>query len=400
MLNRTFVALAVIAIGFIARKKWSAADNAILPESQRRSTGYPRIIGDDTLIAAACFILALAIFVLDLTPYLFNPTILYCVLVVLAGRTQSRGFVWGLTLTVVCFTFIGYAESGRPVSAAATHGILWESLPGNRGAPSLGLLIHVSLRESPPAVWSSTGEVKRILHVISGIHPRRGGPPAALIGFSKARIRAGKDVTVITIWGTEEEVLAAVKLREMGVKAILVGPTAGPLMRHPELHRTVMQAVAQADVVHIHGVWEDIQHQAALAAQMMGVPHIFRPCGMLDPWSLAHYRARKLVYMAWRLRRNLNHASAIHLTTAAECEAVAHLGLAAPVIVEPLGVDLDEFNPLPPPGTFRQLFPKLLDRRCIYFSGGFVRKRACICCWKPGGSQRSKRYARAGRAGR
>ena len=146
-------------------------------------------------------------------------------------------------------------------------------------------------------------------------------------------------------------------------------------MRDPELHRTVMQAVAQADVVHIHGVWEDIQHQAALAAQMMGVPHIFRPCGMLDPWSLAHHRARKLVYMAWRLRRNLNQASAIHLTTAAECEAVGHLGLTVPVIVEPLGVDLDEFNPLPPPGTFRQLFPKLLDRRCILFFGRICPKK-------------------------
>lgn len=376
MLNRTLVAGAILAIGMLARKRWGAVEDPFLPEAQRKSSGYPRIIGDDTLVAIACFLLALGIFVLDLmTPLPFNPAILYSVVVVLASRMQSRSFVWGLVVTLVILTLLGYVESHHAVTPAAQWSALINRAIVMAVLLTLATVVHVSLRQGPPAVWSATNDVRRILHVISGIHPRRGGPPAALLGFSKAQLRAGKEVTVITIWGTEEEVLEAVKLRQLGIKVILVGPTAGALMRHPDLRRIMTYAVAQADVVHIHGVWEDIQHQAASAAERMGVPHIIRPCGMLDPWSLAHHRGRKLLYMAWRLRRHLNRASAIHLTTAAECEAVARLGLAAPVIVEPLGIDLDEFDPLPAPGTFRQQFPKLLDRRCIIFFGRVCPKK-------------------------
>jgi glycosyltransferase involved in cell wall biosynthesis len=376
MLNRTFVACTVLAIGMIARKRWGAANESLLPESQQKSSGYPRFIGDDTLVAAVCFLLTLTIFVLDLAmPLPFNPAILYGIIVVLAGRTQSRSFLWGLTMSVLVLTLFGYAESDHSSASSRQATFLTNRVIVMFVLVALATVVHVSLKEVAPAVWSATNKVQRILHVISGIHPRQGGPPAALFGFSKAQIRAGKEVTVISIWGTEEEVLAAERFRAVGVKVILVGPTSGPLMRHPDLRRAMLRAVAQADVVHIHGVWEEIQHQAARASQQMGVPHIFRPCGMLDPWSLAHHRMRKLVYMSWRLRRDLNHASAIHLTTPAECEAVGLLNLVTPVIVEPLGVDLDEFNPLPPAGTFRQLFPTLLDRRCIVFFGRVCPKK-------------------------
>jgi glycosyltransferase involved in cell wall biosynthesis len=75
------------------------------------------------------------------------------------------------------------------------------------------------------------------------------------------------------------------------------------------------------------------------------------------------------------LRRHLNRASAIHLTTAAECEAVSRLGLKVPVIVEPLGVDLGEFDPLPAEGTFRGQYPELSGRRCVLFFGRVCEKK-------------------------
>jgi glycosyltransferase involved in cell wall biosynthesis len=193
--------------------------------------------------------------------------------------------------------------------------------------------------------------------------------------LSKAQLLAGKEVTVLSTWTTEAEVLMAATLRQAGVKVTLVGPAHGPFRRHGALQREVWHAVARADVVHIHGLWEDIQHEAASAAQRLGMPYIMRPCGMLDPWSLAHHRTRKLLYMSWRLRRHLNRASAIHLTTPAECEAVARLGLAAPVIVEPLGVDLGEFDPLPEAGAFREQYPELKDRRCVLFFGRVCEKK-------------------------
>jgi glycosyltransferase involved in cell wall biosynthesis len=375
MLNRTFVACTVGLIGLIARRGWGAA---VEPVARRGRGRYPRVIPDDAVVAAGCFLLTLGIFVMDLvTPLPFNPPILYGVVVVLAGWTQSRSFVWGLTVAAVVLTVVGYVEP--PVTIGGADWRWWYL--ANRGIVVVVLLalagvVHLSLARGAAPVWaSSAAGVTRILHVISGINPEHGGPTAALTGLSKAQVLAGKQVTVLTTWSSEAEVLVAQALRQAGVKVILVGPSRGPLGRHTDLHRKVWEAVAQADVVHVHGLWEDIQHEAASAAQRRGMPYLMRPCGMLDPWSLAHHRTRKLLYMTWRLRRHLNRASAIHLTTAAECEAVGRLGLKVPVIVEPLGVDLAEFEPLPAAGAFREGYPELAGRRCVLFFGRVCEKK-------------------------
>jgi glycosyltransferase involved in cell wall biosynthesis len=378
MLNRTFVACTVCLVGLIARKGWGAVALPVVKGGRETGRGYPSVIADDAIVAGVCFLGALIIFMADLLlPLPVNPAILYGAVVVLAGWTQSRPFLWALTVTLAVFTLMGCVE---PSALAATAPLRWAYL-ANRGIVVLMLMalawvVHRSLERGPAPTWSSSAAgVRRVLHVISGIDPEHGGPTAALMGLSKAQLLAGKEVTVISTWTKEAEVLMAVTLRKAGVAVILVGPAHGPFRRHAALRREVWQAVARADLVHIHGLWEDIQHEAASAAAQLGMPYIMRPCGMLDPWSLAHHRARKLVYMACRLRRHLNRASAIHLTATAECEAVARLGLLAPVVIEPLGVDLAEFDPLPEAGSFRQRHPELAGRPCVLFFGRVCEKK-------------------------
>jgi glycosyltransferase involved in cell wall biosynthesis len=141
------------------------------------------------------------------------------------------------------------------------------------------------------------------------------------------------------------------------------------LSAHPQLAQTVQEAVAQADVCHIHALWENIQHFGARAAERRGVPYIVRPCGMLDPWSLRQSKWKKQLYMAWRLRRNLQRAAALHFTAAAERDLTKPLKLSTPAIVEPNGVDLKEFEQLPPRGTFRSAYPAIGQRPMILFLG-------------------------------
>jgi glycosyltransferase involved in cell wall biosynthesis len=69
---------------------------------------------------------------------------------------------------------------------------------------------------------------------------------------------------------------------------------------------------------------------------------------------MAQNRLKKRLYLELRLRRNLNAAAAIHYTTTLEEERTRALGIQAPTIIEPNGMDFDEFGPLPPPGSFRQ----------------------------------------------
>jgi hypothetical protein len=51
--------------------------------------------------------------------------------------------------------------------------------------------------------------------------------------------------------------------------------------------------LAQAQVVHIHGVWGSILKTAATMAVRLSVPYIVAPHGMVYPWSLKHKRLKK-----------------------------------------------------------------------------------------------------------
>jgi glycosyltransferase involved in cell wall biosynthesis len=103
-------------------------------------------------------------------------------------------------------------------------------------------------------------------------------------------------------------------------------------------------------------LWEEVQYQAACISRLQRKPYIVRPCGLLDPWSMAQHRVKKRLYLELRLRRQLNAASAIHFTTSLEKERTRPLRIQAPTIVEPNGIDFDEFKDLPPLGSFRKRF--------------------------------------------
>jgi glycosyltransferase involved in cell wall biosynthesis len=194
----------------------------------------------------------------------------------------------------------------------------------------------------------------RVLHVIPSLTAASGGPTAALIGLARAQAAAGGRVTVLAAQRAGEAVHDADALAESGVRVEVVGPCRGPLRRHPALRSRVRSLMAEHDVVHIHGVWEEVQFQAVREALARGVPFIIRPCGMLDEWSLARKPWKKRLYRWWRLDRMLAAATAVHCTTAMEAESTARACGKTPIIIEPNGIDLTDFAELPPRGRCRQ----------------------------------------------
>src|SRR4051812_8995411 len=209
----------------------------------------------------------------------------------------------------------------------------------------------------------------RILHVISSIDSRAGGPAIAMAGLAKAQKSAGMDVAALATWrkGSRQDI--ADDLTTAGIHVTRVGPAKGPLARHRQLAPGLRAEMPSADVVHIHGLWEEVQHQAAGIARSLAKPYIITPHGMLTPWSLAQKSLKKKIYLLLRLRHDLNRAAALHFTSAAERDLVAPLNLKPPAIVEPLGVELREFENLPPAGTFRAKFPQIGHRKIILFLG-------------------------------
>ena len=207
----------------------------------------------------------------------------------------------------------------------------------------------------------------RVLHVIPSLDRESGGPTKALEGLAAAQVTCGLEVSVLSAFRGGPADTIADTLAAQGVAVQLIGPTRGRLQRHRTMRSIVESAVAQSDVVHIHAMWEEIQHQAARAARRRKIPYLIRPCGMLDPWSLGQSRRVKQILLAWRVRRNLERAAGLHFTTATERDLVAPMRLRPPAIVEPNGVDLREFDQLPPPGTFRAKHPRLGDRPIVLF---------------------------------
>jgi glycosyltransferase involved in cell wall biosynthesis len=101
------------------------------------------------------------------------------------------------------------------------------------------------------------------------------------------------------------------------------------------------------------------------------VAYVITPHGMLAPWSRAQgsllNRWGKQLYLAGRLRKNLDHASAIHFTTSMERDLVAPMKLKPQAIIEPVGIELAEFEPLPSRGALRAREPRVGERAMILF---------------------------------
>ncbi len=212
----------------------------------------------------------------------------------------------------------------------------------------------------------------RVLHAISGIDPANGGPTEALLQLAAAQARRGITVRVLSTWHFRDGLDNADTFRAAGVDVTMVGPAKGRLGRHPDLAKAADEAVARADVVQVHSVWQAAQHAAMSAARQRGVPYVVTPCNGLSTWTLHRSKAswlRKQLYLALRLRRNLQGAAAMHYATAAERDATAPLRLTPPVVVEPNGVALDGYDPPPPRDAIEAVEPRLKGRRYLLFVG-------------------------------
>jgi glycosyltransferase involved in cell wall biosynthesis len=100
-----------------------------------------------------------------------------------------------------------------------------------------------------------------------------------------------------------------------------------------------------------------------------GVPYIVRPHGMLDPYIRRRHRARKRLMEVLFQDGVLRRAAAIHYTSDVEREISQPFACGAPGCVVPLGVDLAEFDSLPPAGRFHDRFPETRGRRIVLFLG-------------------------------
>jgi glycosyltransferase involved in cell wall biosynthesis len=187
----------------------------------------------------------------------------------------------------------------------------------------------------------------KILHVIHGMRVADGGPPRVAAGLGRSLARGGHEVLILASNGVEpdREQLGLVGIE--GLRCEAVTP-------HKPLADHVFTADPRHDIVHIHGVWNPAATRLASRLRAADVPYIVMPHGMLDHWSMAQKRLKKRVYLALFERKMLEGAARLHALNQPEYDAIADLGIRTPHFILPNGVDAEEFENLPPAGTFRR----------------------------------------------
>lgn len=162
----------------------------------------------------------------------------------------------------------------------------------------------------------------KVLHVISGISKKSGGPSRSSQGLVAALCVAGVDAWIHSFDGAVPWV--------KGVRGFRQGESLD------------VAALKGFDIVHIHGVWDPRLHHVAKMCQVAKVPYVIAPRGMLEPWSLKQKWLKKRIVRFLYQDRDLKKAAALHATAESEAEQFWKLGFKNYCIVSPNGVNLPE----------------------------------------------------------
>lgn len=228
----------------------------------------------------------------------------------------------------------------------------------------------------------------RILHVSGGLGPNLGGPSRAAREMCAAIAARGHLVTLLSTnlnhrgtWSPLRsprllDVPTNVRIRENDYD-LLYFPVRWPtrFSYAPSMVPALREAVAEADVVHIHSLYLFTSLVAAREARRLGIPYVVRPHGTLDPYLRNHHRWRKAALDLAFQRRDLDLAAAIHYTSQEESDLARPLGLRAPPMVVPHGFDVSELRDLPAPADYGRSHPALTDAELVVFHGRITPKK-------------------------
>lgn len=162
-----------------------------------------------------------------------------------------------------------------------------------------------------------------ILHVVSSIDPKNGGPTRSVKGFCRALSLSGIRVTLLVLHGNDRfDNPCGVEVR---------------YARIPDVWRF--------DLVHFHGLWDPALHKVAKACRNMGVKYVISPRGMLDPWALSVKRWKKRIALWLYQYHDLMGARAFHATAEEEASHIRTAGFTQPCIIVPNAVDVPKELP-------------------------------------------------------
>lgn len=220
-------------------------------------------------------------------------------------------------------------------------------------------------------VFDSPNSQLRILHIAPSVAPSYGGPATVVTHLAAAQALLGHDVSIISNLDPNQ--------RPGYLDATRCIPGYDEVNAHlypwcthftrwfgTRLLPVYADLFPDADVIHLHGIWEPMLVTAAALARRMDLPYIVRPCGMLDPWCLQQRSFKKQLAMRLSHKSMLDHAACIHTLSTEESRLIMPLNIRSPHIIIPNGVSLEEIDDISSDEFFQQ-FPQLQFHPYILF---------------------------------
>ena len=216
----------------------------------------------------------------------------------------------------------------------------------------------------------------RILHVIPTISARYGGPAKACGEMSMALTDLGHQVEIFTtnydgFGGYIEPGVAPLsdKRSDITVHTFPVDVPPDYFRVSRPLAKALNETLPAVDVLHVHSLYLFTTLASGFFAHRHNVPLILRPHGTLNPFIFPRHRGRKFMVEWLYQNRMLKRVAAVHYTTEEERTLAKPYTFNRPGFVVPLGLNIDDYRPLPPRGTFRTRYPETRDKAILLFLG-------------------------------
>ena len=214
----------------------------------------------------------------------------------------------------------------------------------------------------------------RVVHVCAYFAPAfvYGGPPRSVLALCQAQRDAGTDVRVVTTSANgdgeiSEELIARGEYEGIPVRYC---SRAWPrsIFYAPSFASVLATELRDADVLHIHGLWNAAVWSAAAAARHLRRPYVLSPRGMLAPAALAHDAWRKRLVYPLTDRRVIRDAARLHATSQVEFNELTQLTEFDRVVYVPNGVELPRVSDSVG-GAARERFKLPADAPLVLFLG-------------------------------
>ena len=209
----------------------------------------------------------------------------------------------------------------------------------------------------------------KVLHVVANLSIEWGGPVQVVHGLTEALAKKGIQ---ISIFGPKKR----------GSDKNIVYPKETNVILFPHdllsrlwtghsfsLRKALKNEIGKYDLVHIHEIWHYPHFAAYKAAKYLKKPFIISIHGALEPWCLNHKALKKKMYSNLIQKKILREASALHALTTEEVKNISKFVNNKNIFLIPNGLNLEEFNNLPPQEDIENLYPDLKGKKAILFFG-------------------------------